>query len=52
MAEKPHFCSVENVGFVSGRVLVFRLQAWEACQGFFFGVYEKTQGEKTQTRGK
>ena len=30
MAEKPHFCSVENVGFVSGRVLVFRLQAWEA----------------------
>ena len=30
MAEKPHFCSVENVGFVSGRVLVFRLQAREA----------------------
>ena len=25
MAEKPHFCSLENVGFVSGRVLVFRL---------------------------
>ena len=30
MAEKPQFCSVENEGFVSGRVLVFRLQAWEA----------------------